>query len=343
MTGTVTTRHEVLRVDDLRVSFPTDEGLVEAVRGTSFSLVAGRVLGIVGESGCGKSVMSRAIMRLLPPQARVSGRIVLTRGSEKIDVGSLDPDGEEIRAIRGASISMIFQEPMKSLSPFYTIGNQILEAIYLHRTSDPEEATSIAVAMLERLGISNAAERMTHYPHEFSGGMRQRVMIAMALSCRPAVLIADEPTTALDVTIQAQVLDLVSELQREMGTAVIFVTHDLGVVAEICDDVGVMYLGRLVELGSVEQVLVSPTHPYTKALLRSTPRLGMPRGTRLPSIPGVVPVPIGLPRRCSFWERCDERVPGRCDTGEISVAKLSDGRSVRCVHAGSNVEVAVDE
>lgn len=279
----------VLRVKNLKVRFDTENGLLEAVSDVSFELNRGRVLAIVGESGSGKSVTAYSIMRLIQKPGRiVGGSIVLqTSGRELIDVTRLAENDPQLTELRGSLVSMIFQEPISALSPVHTIGNQICEAITVHGNIGKKEAESLAKAMLEKVGISEADKRLKQYPHEFSGGMRQRVVIAMALVCRPEVLIADEPTTALDVTIQAQILKLIKELQKELGMSVLFITHDMGVVAQMADDVAVMYRGRIVEMGTVRQILKDPRHPYTKGLLAAIPGLES-SCRRLPTIASVV-------------------------------------------------------
>ncbi|MCD8483598.1 MAG: ABC transporter ATP-binding protein [Verrucomicrobia bacterium] len=279
----------VLEVDDLCVSFFTEEGEVKAVNGVSFEVGRGRCMAIVGESGSGKSVTAYSIMRLIQsPGKIVGGKIrVFPHGQPVIDVAQLRDKDPLLYHVRGGLVSMIFQEPMTALSPVHTVGNQICEAILLHREVTPAEAKNQAVQMLTRVGIPNPEARMRQYPYEFSGGMRQRVVIAMALVCKPVLLIADEPTTALDVTIQAQILTLIRELQQELGTSVLFITHDIGVVAQIADDVAVMYRGRIVERGTVRQVIKKPLHPYTKGLLGAIPGLAAP-GTRLPTIESVL-------------------------------------------------------
>ncbi|MCB1122323.1 MAG: ABC transporter ATP-binding protein [Verrucomicrobiae bacterium] len=262
-----------LRVKDLRVEFDTEEEVVVAVDKVSFELCRGKVLAIVGESGSGKSVSAFSILRLVQSPGRiVSGDITFhTASGENVDIGKLSDKDERLYRLRGGDISMIFQEPMTALSPVHSIGNQICEALLLHESISKEDAENRAIDILDKVGISNPEQRLRQFPHEFSGGMRQRVVIAMALVCRPEILIADEPTTALDVTIQAQILQLIKELQRELGTSVIFITHDLGVVAQIADEVVVMYRGRIVEKGSVRQILKDPLHPYTKGLLAAIP------------------------------------------------------------------------
>ncbi|WP_114853975.1 ABC transporter ATP-binding protein [Brachybacterium sp. YJGR34] len=327
-----TTPATVLSVEDLTVHLPTEHGLLRAVDGVSFQVRAGRTLGIVGESGSGKSMSAKTLLRLNPGRFRESGRVRLhgTDGSGDLDVMELDRDGPMIRAVRGRRIAMIFQEPMTAFSPLHTIGEQIMEAILLHRTSDRAEAREICLEWMLRVGIGDAARRIDQYPHQFSGGMRQRAMIAMALSCEPEVLIADEPTTALDVTIQAQVLELMQDLQAETGMAIVLITHDLAVVAGTCDEVAVMYLGRIVEQAPVRELFADPQHPYTRGLLRSIPRLGMRRDERLHAIEGTVPQAIDLPPMCSFRGRCTDRIEGVCETAEPRLLELTEAHHVRC-------------
>lgn len=322
----------VIEVSDLRTYFNLDDGVLKAVDGVSFDVASERTLGIIGESGCGKSVTAQSILRIVPdPGQIVAGKIrLLTDDEEPVDLTALDQSGEKMRSIRGRQISMIFQEPMTSLSPVHTIGDQIMEAILLHRTPDEREAREIALEMLERVGISNPRQRIDEYPHQFSGGMRQRAMIAMALSCRPKLLIADEPTTALDVTVQAQILELMSELQVLYGMSILYITHDLGVIAEIADEVAVMYLGRIVEQGTARQIFHSPLHPYTRGLLKSIPMLGRKARVRLDAISGTVPIPINPPWRCGFWNRCPDRKPGHCDVALPALVDMGDGHRVRC-------------
>jgi len=292
----------LLDVRDLRTYFHVMDGLVKAVDGVSFTIKRGDTLGIVGESGCGKSVTSLSIMRLLdiPPGEIASGEIWL----DGQDLLTLSP--EEMREVRGNDVAMIFQEPMTSLNPVFTVGDQITEAVVQHTRMSKKEAWNKAIESLRLVGISNPERRVKQYPHELSGGMRQRVMIAMALSCDPKLLIADEPTTALDVTIQAQILELIRKIQDETDSALMLITHDLGVVAEMVEDVAVMYAGRIVERGTVEDVLVRPKHPYTEGLLTSIPSKGM-RGSRLNVIKGTVPNPFNMPKGCNFAPRCPYR------------------------------------
>jgi oligopeptide/dipeptide ABC transporter ATP-binding protein len=294
----------VLEVRNLVTAFDTDEGRLTAVDGVSFNVQRGRTLGIVGESGCGKSVTALSIMRLLPqPMGRILGGAVLFDGR---DLTTLPP--EEMLEIRGGRIGMIFQEPMTALNPVHPIGRQLSEVFLLHRTKDKREALRMSVEMLRKVGIPAPEIRIGEYPHQLSGGMRQRVVIAMALACKPAIVIADEPTTALDVTIQAQILELMQSLQDEMGMAIILITHDLGVIAEMCDDVVVMYAGRIAEAGPVNAIFESPAHPYTRGLLDSIPRLENVRKSRLKIIEGMVPGLADLPPGCRFQNRCPYRI-----------------------------------
>jgi oligopeptide/dipeptide ABC transporter ATP-binding protein len=290
----------LLKVRDLRVGFQTEQGLLTAVDDVAFTLESGKMMGLVGESGCGKSVTARTLMRLLEqPSGRVLKGEVLLEGRDVLTLPL-----EAMRRIRGKEIAMIFQEPMTALNPVHRVGRQIVENILLHQEIGANAALKRAVELMERVGIPAPDERINDYPHQLSGGMRQRVMIAMALSCNPKILIADEPTTALDVTVQAQILDLIKRLQKDTGMAVILITHDLGVVAETCDDVAVMYAGRIVERGPVETVFRSPQHPYTKGLMGCLPRLDHPPKTMLPIIPGMVPGLRDLPEGCRFAARC---------------------------------------
>jgi len=321
-----------LEVKDLKIHFKLEEGILKAVDGVSFSLEKGKTLGLVGESGCGKSVTSQALLRIVPDPGFIKGEILLHNegDSKPVDMVAPDKDSPFIRGIRGKDISMIFQEPMTSFSSYYTMGNQLMEAILLHRTKDPVEAKKIAIEMMRKVGIANPEKRINEYPHEFSGGMRQRMMIAMALSCNPGLLIADEPTTALDVTIQAQVLEVMQNLQKEFGMAILFITHDLGVVAEMCDDVAVMYLGKIVEKGSADEIFYNPLHPYTKGLLKSIPKIGKDKKTRLESIEGTVPVPLDLDPQCGFCDRCTEKIEGLCDINDVPLVEITPGHLVRC-------------
>ena len=323
----------LLEIKNLRTYFQVNEGVLKAVDGVSFSIKKEETLGLIGESGCGKSVTAQSILRIVPPPGQIeSGQILLrdNRLAEPLDLASLPPSGREIRKIRGKEISMIFQEPMTSLSPVHSVGEQICEAIYLHRTRNRKAAEEIALDMLNRVGISNPKQRIHEYPHQLSGGMRQRVMIAMALSCQPKLLIADEPTTALDVTVQSQILELVKELQAQFQMAVLFITHDLGVIAEISDRVAVMYLGKIVEFGSVRDIFYHPLHPYTRRLLKSRPKLGSGAMTRLESIKGNVPIPLDPPRQCGFYPRCDEAIGGHCNMSIPALVEVQTDHWVRC-------------
>jgi len=290
----------LLEIKDLKTSFYTDEGVVHAVNGISYGLKEGEVLGVVGESGCGKSVHALSIMRLIPdPPGKIEKGEVLFDGRDLLKLSV-----SEIRHIRGAQIAMVFQDPMTCLNPVFSIGFQITEALVLHRGMDQAEANKRAAELLTLVGIPAASQRLNDYPHQFSGGMRQRAMLAMAISCDPKLLIADEPTTALDVTIQAQIVDLVKRLQQELGMAVMWITHDLGVVADIAKRVNVMYAGYIVERGPVRDIFKHPRHPYTLGLLGSLPRIDEVHGTKLISIPGLPPDLILLPKGCPFAERC---------------------------------------
>lgn len=323
----------ILEVKDLKVHFKLDEGLLEAVSGVDFKLSKGKTLGIVGESGSGKSVTAKAIMQIVENPGKVDGEIQFRRREKGvIDIGKIHPKGDDVRAIRGGEIAMIFQEPMKAFSPIHTIGNQLVEGIMLHVTADEEKARKIAIDTLKSVGMSNPEQRIDQYPHELSGGMRQRAMIAMALCCNPAILIADEPTTALDVTVQAQVLDLINNLKEKSGSAVIFITHDLGVIAEMSDEVAVMYLGKIVEYTDVDTLFFGAQHPYTQGLLRSIPTIGM-KDQRLESIEGTVPIPMTLPKGCGFYSRCIYAKDGVCNVDDIPLVEVKDGHYVRCVLA----------
>ncbi len=304
LTGELTT--PLIDVRNLKTYFYTEDGAVRAVDGVDFTIEPEKTLGVVGESGCGKSVTALSIMRLIqtPPGKIEGGQILYHRNEEIIDLTKLDPKGKQMRSIRGNEIAMIFQEPMTSLNPVYTIGNQIIEAIRLHQHLPKAEARNKAIEMLHAVGIPSPEQRIKEYPHQLSGGMRQRAMIAMALSCNPSLLIADEPTTALDVTIEAQVLDLMNELRKEFKTAILFITHDLGVIASMADDVVIMYLGKIVETADVRNVFHDPKHPYTQGLMNSIPSLATTKKERLTPIKGVVPNPLEAPQGCGFEPRC---------------------------------------
>ncbi|MCI3927681.1 ABC transporter ATP-binding protein [Paenibacillus sp. TRM 82003] len=326
----------LLEIKDLKLHLPTEAGLLKAVDGIDLTLERGKIVGVVGESGCGKSLAGKTLLGLHPKEGIRAGSALLhgDGGAASIDLAKQNPKGKIMRSVRGGRVAMIFQEPMTAFSPLHTIGDQIVEMIRLHRTKDKTEARRIAVEMLRKVGIPDAERKFEQYPHEFSGGMRQRAMIATALSCEPELLIADEPTTALDVTIQAQVLELMKRLQRELGMSILLITHDLGVVAEMCDEVAVMYLGKIVERAPARELFRDPKHPYTQGLLRSIPRLGATID-RLESIEGGVPVPIGLPPMCGFYERCPSRIEGVCDRREAPETAVAPGHSVRCfLHGG---------
>ena len=326
----------LLEISGLKTVFPTDDGIVNAVNDVSFEIGRGQTVGVVGESGCGKSITGLSLLQLVPSPGRIeAGEIQFYRNgaNEPLDIAQVSPKSELMRQIRGNEIAIIFQEPMTSLNPVYTVGNQIAEAIVLHEQVDKQTARERAIEMIARVGIPAPAQRVDEYPHQLSGGMRQRVMIAMALCCSPTLLIADEPTTALDVTIQAQVLGLMQELQAEMGMAIMLITHDLGVIADLADEVVVMYAGRVVEKGTVDDIFYNPLHPYTQGLLKSIPVLGRTPQKTLPSIPGTVPHPLTLPTGCSFQARCSERMPECERMPELAVINektKNSGQAVRC-------------
>jgi peptide/nickel transport system ATP-binding protein len=327
----------LLSVRNLKTYFHQDEGLVKAVDGVSFDLSPGGTLGIVGESGCGKSVTARSILRIVDRPGRiVEGEIHFRRpvasggAGPVIDLAKLAPNGAEMRAIRGAEIALIFQEPMSSFSPVHTVGNQIVEAIRLHQPVSRREARDKTIEMLRRVGVSSPEERVDQLSNQLSGGLRQRAMIAMALSCKPTLLIADEPTTALDVTTQTQILALMRQLQQEDGMAIMLITHDLGVIAEMAAQVAVMYLGRVVEQAPVDAIFHAPRHPYTRALLRSIPRMRARSRERLAPIAGAVPHPYDRPSGCPFHPRCADFMAGRCDRQAPSLRPVGDQHAVSC-------------
>jgi oligopeptide/dipeptide ABC transporter ATP-binding protein len=315
----------LLRVEHLVTEFATDGGVLRAVDDVSFEIPAGGTIGIVGESGCGKSVTSLSILRLIQRPGKVASGKIVFEGRDLLALSE-----KEMRSIRGREIAMVFQEPMSSLNPVYTVGEQIAESIILHQKKSKREALARAVELLALVGIPSPAERVSAYPHQLSGGMRQRVMIAMALACDPKLLIADEPTTALDVTIQAQILELLADLRKKTGMAVMLITHDLGLVAEFAEHVVVMYAGRVVESAPVKDLFRKPQHPYTRGLLRSVPSYSdNARKPRLPTIPGVVPDLRKLPPGCRFRDRCDVAID-RCASEEPTLDARPDGRLVRC-------------
>jgi len=315
----------LLQVKDLKTYFFTDEGVVKAVDGVSYDIQEGETLGLVGESGCGKTVSALSILRLIPsPPGKIVGGEILFDGEDLVKA-----DEDEIRHIRGNRIAMVFQEPMTSLNPVLTIGRQLTEALELHLKMDHTGAERRAVELLEMVGIPEAATRIHDYPHQFSGGMRQRVMIAMALSCNPKLLLADEPTTALDVTIQAQILEILARLSREFGTAVIIITHNLGVVARYADRVNVMYAGKIIETASAKELYANPRHPYTLGLLKSVPRLDLARKIKLDPIEGVPPDLINMPQGCPFYPRCSFRID-KCSTEMPPLIKVADNHHSAC-------------
>jgi peptide/nickel transport system ATP-binding protein len=322
----------LLSVRNLRTSFFQDEGTTLAVDGASFDVAPGKTLGIVGESGCGKSVTAQSILRIVDRPGRiVEGEIILTRADgSQTDLVKLEASGPEMRSIRGGEIGLVFQEPMTSFSPVHTIGAQLIEAVLLHNAVGKKEARRRGIEALRSVGIPKPERRIDEYSFELSGGLRQRAMIAVALSCDPRLLIADEPTTALDVTTQAQILDLLRNLQRERGMAIMLITHNLGVVAEMADDVVVMYLGRVVEQGKVDDIFHDPKHPYTKALLQSIPSIDSVPRSKLATISGSIPHPFNRPTGCPFHPRCVSSIPGRCDTEVPQLQAVGEGRKVSC-------------
>ena len=322
----------ILSVHDLVTYFRPDEGVVRAVDGASFDLHPGRTLGIVGESGCGKSVTARSILRIVERPGRVEGGEVLLRQADGriVDLAKIDAGSREMRDIRGGAIGYVFQEPMSSLSAFHTIGNQVVEAIRLHRKMSAKEARVRAIGLLQMVGIPRPDQRVDSYSFELSGGLRQRVMIALALAAEPRILIADEPTTALDVTTQAQILELIRGIQAARNLAVILITHDMGVIAEMADTVAVMYLGKVVESGPVDTIFHAPRHPYTQALLRSIPSVLAEPRSRLATIAGSIPHPYARPPGCPFSPRCQSFISGVCDKTAPPVTKLDAEHEVRC-------------
>jgi peptide/nickel transport system ATP-binding protein len=335
----------ILSLRDLKTYFFQDEGIVRAVDGVSFDLYPGRTLGIVGESGCGKSVTARSILRIVDRGGRIVGgeiRLRRARGngqSDEIDLVKLKENSRELRTIRGAEIALIFQEPMTSLSAYHTVGNQIIEAIRLHKPVSRAEAREQTIELLRRVGIPRPERRIDEYSFQLSGGLRQRVMIALALACDPKVLIADEPTTALDVTTQAQILDLLRQLQAEQGLSIILITHDMGVIAEMADDVVVMYLGKVVEQGPVDAIFHAPKHPYTRSLLRSIPSILAEPRTKLATISGSIPHPYDRPAGCPFHPRCPDFMPGLCDLRTPVLGEV-EGQQVACFLYENSVQLA---
>ena len=322
----------LVTVENLQTHFFTDEGVAKAVEDVSLVIPKGKTLGLVGESGCGKSVTALSIIRLISRPGRiVGGRITMQDNGHAVVLSELPEP--EMRKIRGGRISMIFQEPTTSLNPVYTIGEQIIEAVLLHQNVHKREARRRAIEMLDKVQIPVPERRVAEYPHQFSGGMRQRAMIAMALCCNPRLLIADEPTTALDVTIQAQILDLLRGLQAEIGMSILIITHDLGIIAEMADDVAVMYASKVVEYAPVGELFANPLHPYTHGLFRSRPELGKAKSQRLHTIPGMVPSPLNFPSGCKFHPRCLFR-QGKCQSEEPELREIGPGHRVHCHFAG---------
>ena len=325
----------LLQVKNLKIALKVDKHFISIVDGMSLSLEPGKVLGLVGESGCGKSVTALSLLRLLSKELKIVGGQILfygQNGDEAIDIAKLKSRGKDIQRIRGGTVSMIFQEPMSSFSPLHTIGYQIMEVIQLHLNTSKEKARDIAIDFLQRVGIGDAERAIDRYPFEFSGGMRQRAMIAKAISCNPSLLIADEPTTALDVTIQAQILKLMRDIQQEFGSSIIFISHDLGVVGQMADEVAIMYLGRIVEKGPTKEIFKIPKHPYTVNLLAAIPRLGdlEARKHLLVPIKGTVPGVFSRPSGCAFHPRCNSFMSGICDSAFPDLREVSQNHCVAC-------------
>ena len=326
-------KDNILEVKDLHVDIKMAEGLLTAVRGVNFEMKKGETLGLVGESGCGKSLTCKAILGINEKKCVSSGQILFDSEQhgevELIDLAN-QKKNDKIRSIRGKEISMIFQEPMVAFSPMYTIGNQINEATRLHITKDRKKSKEISMEVMRKVGIANVEKRYNQYPHEFSGGMLQRALIAMALVCNPKLLIADEPTTALDVTIQAQILELMKDLQKDFDTSILFITHDLGVVAKMCDRVAVMYLGKIVESADAKEIYANPQHPYTRGLIGSVHKIGSKKEDRLFSIEGTVPLAMNLPEACGFYDRCDVRIEGLCNKADPELVEVAPGHKIAC-------------
>jgi len=325
----------LLSVRNLKTYFDLDEGQVKAVDGVSFDVQPGQVVGIVGESGCGKSVTIKSVLRIIQPPGRlVEGEILFNPdnggGQGPIDLAKFDPNSKQMRAIRGKDIALIPQEPMAAFSPVHTIGNQIMEAILLHQPVTKKEARQITIERLREVGVPSPQDRIDAYSWELSGGLRQRAMIAMALACNPKLLIADEPTTAIDVTTQAQILNLLRNLQQQHNTAIIFITHDLGVIAQIADYVVVMYLGRVMETGPVDDIFYAPQHPYTRALLESIPTIQSAPREPLPTIAGSIPHPFNRPPGCPFFPRCPDFIPDTCNTRTPTLQPINERQSASC-------------
>jgi peptide/nickel transport system ATP-binding protein len=329
----------LLEVKDLKTHFFTDRGVVRAVDGVNLQIKAGQTLGLLGESGCGKSVTGYSILHLINPPGRiVAGEILYHRGQEAIDLLKHNPKSETIRSIRGNDIAMIFQEPMTSLDPLFTVGNQIAEAILVHQNLPKKTAATMAADLLDKVRLPRPKDLLGKYPHQLSGGMRQRVMIAMALAGQPKLLIADEPTTALDVTTEAQILELLRDLQAEFKMAMLFITHNLGVIAEMAEEIAVMYLGRVVEQTDIASLFTAPKHPYSQALIESIPKVGQKTRGPLPVIEGMVPSPFDVPRGCPFHPRCRHFMPGICDEAFPALVDLDATHQVRCFLYKGDVE-----
>ena len=326
-------KDNILEVKDLHVDIRMSEGLLTAVRGVNFEIKKGETLGLVGESGCGKSLTCKAILGINDKKCATTGQIMFESAQHgEVELIGLanEKKNDKIRSIRGKEISMIFQEPMIAFSPMYTIGNQINEATRLHITKDRKKSKEITMEVMRKVGIANVEKRYNQYPHEFSGGMLQRALIAMALVCNPKLLIADEPTTALDVTVQAQILELMKSLQKDFDTSILFITHDLGVVANMCDRVAVMYLGKIVESADAKEIYANPQHPYTRGLIGSVHKIGAKKEEKLFSIEGTVPLAMNLPKACGFYDRCDARIEGLCDKAEPELVEVASGHKIAC-------------
>jgi len=320
-----------MSVQGLKTHFHLRDGILKAVDNVSFDVQKGKVLGLVGESGCGKSITARSVLRMVKRPGKSTGKVMFRNNGEIVNLIDLEPSGEEIRNIRGDRISMIFQEPMNSLSPVHSIGNQVTEGLMLHLGLNKQQAREKAIELLANVGIANPETRIDSFPHQLSGGMRQRAMIAIAISCNPSLLLADEPTTALDVSVQAQILKLLKDLQNEHQMSIIFITHDLAVVAQMADRVLVMYLGQEMEEADVEDIFYNPMHPYTEKLLDSMPDLSKAKkNDRLEIIAGSVPEPINLPKRCVFYDRCHRVIQGTCDREVPPLYTPKTGHRVRC-------------
>lgn len=329
----------ILEVKNLHTSFKTGKGEINIVKDVSFNLHRGETLAVVGESGCGKSVTVHSIMQLLPSNGYIKGgEVNYYDGKGKETISAHKKNGKAMRSIRGAKIGMVFQDPMSSLNPVYTVGSQIIESLRQHRKMSKAEAMKMALEMLKKLGIPDPEKRINDYPHQFSGGMKQRVVIAIAMICNPDIIIADEPTTALDVTIQAQIMELMKSLQVNDNKSIILITHNMGLVAEMADQVAVMYMGRVVEYGKINDIFENPSHPYTSALLKSVPVLGMDKSQELVTIPGSTPSPVGLKPGCEFADRCPHAKEG-CRGKDIPNFEITPGHHVRCILFNDHQEV----